>query len=369
MKRVLAIFLLISGLTTTASSQHDSYVYISSAGNSPDDAGIGIFKLDGKTGELTKVALDHTASLSRYLTVSQDHERLYSIDNEQLYAFEINKQTGQLELLNQHGLFGRGACYVSVDPKNRFAFVANYSGGQVLSFKLDDRGFVESSTDTIQHQRTSVDTSRQQDPHPHMAMPSPDGMKLLVPDLGADLTYVYDVDQESGKLLETAPHGVSPPGTGPRHFVFDQTGKYGYVLNEIIGSITRFDYDATSGKLIPGETISTLPDTNTMYSKSADIHITPDGQYLYASNRGPNTIAIFAIDGQSGKLTPRGWFGSGGKVPRGFGIEPQGKFIVVANKESDNLSVFEIDYSDGSVTLVDQAEVTAPQAVKFFSIN
>jgi len=364
MKLIIQISTLIFFISTIVNAQSDSYVYIASATASKDEGGIGIFRLNGTTGKLSRVATDLNTETCRYLTIDANAKKLYSIDTDSIYAFQINPESGTLTQLNSHLLYGRGACHVSIHPSGRLAFVANYSGGQVLSFKLDESGQIASLADTILHERTSIDTNRQQEPHPHMALPSPEGKWLLVPDLGADLTYVYAVDKESGQLSAKLPSGFSPAGKGPRHFAFHPTLSMGYVLNEIIGSVTSFNYNVAEGQLQPLTTISTLPDSNTLYSKSADIHITPNGQYLFASNRGPNTIAIFKID-EDGVLESRGWFESGGKTPRAFGIDPTGKYLIAANKESNNLIVFEIDYETGSAKMVDQASVNAPQGVKF----
>ena len=364
-KNSKGIFVLLGVLFVAAElcAQADSYVYISSTTDQAK-GGISVYRLDGESGKLTLMLVDHTLPQTGYLTISSDQRFLYAIDRDQVHAFKISPQAGRIGYLNKMPLEGRGPCYISVSSDNKFAFISNYGGGEVLSYQIDSDGSIKELSDMVKHVRTSVDTSRQTAPHPHMAIPSPTNNWLFVPDLGADLTYVYEIDG-AGKLISTKPRGFSPPGSGPRHFAFHPNNRFGYVLNELVGSVTFFKYSAKSGKLKAKQTISTLQASDTVANKSADIHITPNGQYLYASNRGPNTIAAFEIDQKKGNLVRRGNFLCGGSWPRAFGIDPTGNFLIVANKETHNLSVFKINYMDGSLEQVDHMRVTAPQCVKF----
>ena len=349
------------------SAQSDSYVYVSSTGDQAK-GGISVYRLDGKTGKLSLVLVDHTLPQTGYLTLSHDQRFLYAIDRKEVHAFKISPQAGRIGYLNKMTLEGRGPCHISVSNDDKFAFIANYGGGEVLSYEIDSDGSIKELSDIVKHTRTSVDTNRQTAPHPHMAIPAPTNSRLFVPDLGADLTYVYDIDG-SGKLTPTKPRAFSPAGSGPRHFAFHPNNRFGYVLNELVGSVTFFKYSEKSGKLKAKQTISTLSSSDTVANKSADIHITPNGQYLYASNRGPNTIAAFEIDQRKGTLISRGSFLCGGAWPRAFGIDPTGNFLIVANKDTHNLSVFKIDYMDGSLDQVDHMRVTAPQCVKFAAVK
>ena len=362
---LIKIPLVLGGLflVNNLKAQSDSYVYISSTGDQAK-GGISVYRLDGKSGKLSLMLVDHTLPQTGYLTLSHDQRFLYAIDREEVHAFKISTGAGRIGYLNKMKLEGRGPCHISVSKDNQFVFIANYGGGEVLSYQIDRDGSIKALSDMVRHDRTSIDTNRQTAPHPHMALPSPTQNRLFVPDLGGDLTYVYEVDA-SGKLSPTKPRGFSPPGSGPRHFVFHPNNRFAYVLNELVGSVTFFKYWEKNGKLKAKQTISTLPPENTATNKSADIHITPNGQYLYASNRGPNTIAAFEIDRRKGTLIARGHFPCGGSWPRAFGIDPSGNYLIVANKETHNLAVFKINYLDGSLEQVDVAEVPAPQCVKF----
>ncbi len=348
-----------------AVGQRDAFVFVSSTGDQ-SVAGISIYRLDGETGTLSLQLQDRTISQSGYLSLDPSGKYLYAIDGKFIYAFKLSQDAARLGYLNKEAIVGRGPCHISVSYGGDMAFIANYGGGQALCYRIESDGSIGGLLDSVQHGVSSgIDARRQDGPHPHMAYVTPDPARLLVPDLGADHIYIYDIDQPSGRLVASKKKGISPPGSGPRHFALHPNQKFGYVLNELAGSVTMFRYAKKNGKLKAKQTITTLNKQNKATNKSADIHITPNGQFLYASNRGPNTIAAFEIDQKKGFLTSRGDFSCGGAWPRAFGIDPSGNFLVVANKESNNLSVFRINYETGLAEKVHEVTVSAPQCVKF----
>ncbi len=364
---VAMLFFFLSCSQTSAQAPADAYVFISS--NSPQaDAGISVFHLDGQTGQLTALKENTHYPRTSYLTLSPSGNHLYAITSAKVAAFRIDRTSGRLHFINDMDIAGRGPCHISVDPSSKFVLVANYGSGSINSFALDSHGALLNLADTAQHFMTSVDSVRQTRPHPHMIIPAYSHHKVLVPDLGADLTYVYDLDQVDGNLISLNGVGRSPAGSGPRHFAFHPRRKFGYVVNELNGTVTVFRYRPRSGRLKAKQTISTLPPDNHVNNKSADIHITPNGRYLYASNRGPNTIAAFSIQQRNGKLTKAGHFYCGGSWPRAFGIDPSGRYMIVANKETNNLAVFALREDTGLAYQVDHVRVPAPQCVKFLSI-
>ena len=371
--RILLIacpWLLSSVLFTALSqAQNDAYVFISSVGEK-SKAGISIFKLNAETGTLALQLQDRTVSQTGYLSLSPDGKYLYAIDREFIHAFKVSEDAARMGYLNKSAIAGRGPCHISIDRHGAQAFVANYGGGQVLSYQIESDGSIGKLLDSVQHVMGSkVDPKRQEAPHPHMAYATPAQDRLVVPDLGADQIYIYQIDPQSGKLQKAKRSGISPPGAGPRHFTLHPTKDFGYAINELSGSVTAYKYSPKNGKLKAKQTITSLDPANTTTNKSADIHITPNGQYLYASNRGPNTIAAFEINQKKGTLISRGSFSCGGDWPRAFGIDPSGRYLIVANKNSDNLVVFEIDYLTGALKEKMQVEVSAPQCVKFLSVQ
>ena len=227
---------------------------------------------------------------------------------------------------------------------------ANYGGGSVSSFPVTDDGSLGEAASVIQHTGSSVDQSRQQEPHAHMIRHDLDYNFVFSPDLGTDKVMIYGLDPDTAVLT---PHGEAsvPPGSGPRHIEFHPNRKFAYVINEMGNTITAFAYDGSAGTLTAIETVTTLPDGYDEVSHTADIHITDDGRYLYGSNRGHDSLAMYAVDGDSGRLTLLGIVPTGGENPRNFGIDPTNSFVLVGNQSSDTVTYHRLDPDTGLLHL------------------
>ena len=287
-----------------------------------------------------------------------------------LAAYAINRINGDLSLLNHITGIGDGACYLSVNQAQTHVLTANYGGGDIRVFGLDKDGKITQQTDRIDHKGSSI-RPQQKSPHPHMILPAPKKNIFMVPDLGIDKVMIYKLNKRTGKLqLSGNEFAQTPEGAGPRHFVFHPKGKFAYVVNELEGSVTAFNYKAKDGSLDAIETVSTLPKDFEGEIFSADIHISPDGQYLYASNRGPNSMAVMKINPEDGTLDFLGTFTTGGNWPRAFGIDPTGNFMIVHNQRSDNVTIYKINKETGFTSkLKQEIEMKSPQCVKFLEKN
>ncbi|HKD35217.1 MAG TPA: lactonase family protein, partial [Pirellulales bacterium] len=260
-------------------------------------------------------------------------------------------------------------CHISIDNKGRFAFVANYSGGNVAVLPIEKGGRLGKTVSVVQHKGTVADPKRQGGPHAHSIALDPANRFALAADLGLDKLFVYRFDHETGKLSPNdPPFGKLAPRSGPRHFAFSPDGRFVYVINEIALTITTFAYDAERGALKSMSTVSTLPKDVTRGDWStAEITVHPSGRFLYGTNRGHDSLVIFAIDGQSGALTYVAHQPSGGKTPRSFGIDPSGNYLLSANQDSDNIVVMRINQQTGKLTPTGQSvEVGMPVCVVMF---
>jgi 6-phosphogluconolactonase len=351
-----------------------TYTSTSDGQNRPE--GIFVYRMDG-TGALT--LLNKVASLPNpsYLTVDPSHRYLIAVSETGEYAgqpggavssYAIHADAGTLTLMNSQPTHGAGSCYVSLDPSGKWVLVSNYSGGSVTVLPLGDDGRLGEPTDVVQHQGSSANKDRQEAPHAHSVIMAPGSSTLtLVADLGIDRVMLYDLDTTKGKLVpHVVPSLTIKPGNGPRHMAFTPDQRYLYVINELDSSVTAFQYDATAGTFAALQTFSLLPSGFQGKNTSADIHITPSGKFLYASNRGDDSLAMFAIDQSSGALTALGQVSTQGKTPRNFAIDPTGLFVVVANQDSGTLVTLSIDVLTGKLSPTGaQTDVPSPVCVKF----
>jgi 6-phosphogluconolactonase len=246
--------------------------------------------------------------------------------------------------------------------------VANYGGGSVASLPLGQNGKLEEAASSIQHEGSSIDKSRQEAPHAHSINVSPDNRFAFAADLGLDKILIYKLDAAQGKITPNEPaFAATVPGGGPRHFAFHPGGKFAFVCNEMKSSVSSFAYDADKGTLELLESISTLPDGKEVKGKStAEVQVHPSGKFVYVSNRGHNSLAIFSFDEDSGLMVPVGNQSTGGKTPRNFGIDPTGQYIVACNENSHTAIVLRIDPKSGKLTPTgSQIEIPSPVCVKF----
>jgi 6-phosphogluconolactonase len=244
--------------------------------------------------------------------------------------------------------------------------VANYNSGSIASLPIKSDGSLDKAASAIQHEGSSVVPSRQAGPHAHSMNFSPDNRFAFACDLGLDKIMIYKVDPAKGTLAANDPaFARTPEGGGPRHFAFHPTGRFAYNCNEIKSSVTAYAYDAGKGSLTEIQTISTLPEPVERNS-TAEIQVHPSGKFLYCSNRGHDSLAIFTIDEKTGKLTAAGHQKTLGETPRNFGIDPTGAYVIACNQGTDNVAVFKVDQASGKLTQVGEPiSVPAPVCVKF----
>jgi 6-phosphogluconolactonase len=266
-------------------------------------------------------------------------------------AFAVDPKTGGLTLLNQESSEGAGPCHVTVDKAGKHVLVANYGGGTVAVLSVGPDGKLGPATSVQAHRGSGPNKGRQEKPHAHGIYLSGDERFAFSPDLGADRVFVYRYDAAKGTL---EPHGaaVLPPGSGPRHLAFDSKETHAYVINELLSTITVMAYDAATGVLTPGDSIRTLPPDFTGTSWTAEVAVSPDGRFVYGSNRGHDTLAVFARDAATGRLTPAGYVPVGGKTPRHFAFDPTGQHVLAAHQGSDTVAVFRVDAKSGLLTPV-----------------
>ena len=330
-----------------------------------DADGIFVFKIADGDGRLELVRQTPDISNPFFISIHPNGQLLYSITDpggEQLVlALAFDRDSGALELINQQPTQGGYPCYVEVDPTGRAVVVANYNGGSVISYPLTAEGALGEAGSFFQHEGSSVDESRQQEPHAHCFKVAADGRFAFAADLGTDKVMIYSLDAAAGTLSPgEQPFARVPPGGGPRHFTIAPNNRHAYVINEMGNTITAFRYDAERGLLLEQGTVPTLPAEFDGVTHTADLCLTPDGRFLYGSNRGHNSIAMFTVDAESGALTPNGIQPSGGPVPQNLTMSADGRLLFVANSESNKISAFRIDGSTGKLSPASETEVPSP---------
>jgi len=338
-----------------------------------DEGAIHACHLDLSTGQLQLI--DRTTDVEHpfFLAVSPARKHLYSIhapgqfggtNPEQVAAYEIVGRTGKLKLLNRQSSLGTASCYLDVDHTGKSVLVANYSTGSVAAFPITEDGSLGEAESFIQHAGSSVDPARQKGPHAHSIVVSPDNRFAYAADLGLDQILSYRLDPATAGLTPNRQAFVrTPPGGGPRHLTFHPNAKHLYVINELENSITRYDLETDSGTLIERQTISTLPADFDGVSYCADLKITPDGRFLYGTNRGHDSIAAYRI-GADGQLTLLAIEPSLGKGPQNLAITPDGKLLLCANMPGNNVAVFKINHETGELTPVgDPLSIPSPSCI------
>ncbi|MGD8427159.1 MAG: lactonase family protein [Balneolaceae bacterium] len=372
----LVFFFTVTGCQSSKPG-NDYYLFVGTYTKKSSE-GIYVFKFDADDGSLTKLRTAKGVVDPSYLAVSPDHRYLYAV-NEYRYAghsggklsaFSINRENGSLRLINTRSTKGSSPCYVSVDHSGRFAFAANYSSGSFSMFPIRNDGSLDTASVTIEHHGSSVNKSRQGSPHVHCTHLTPDNKFLIVDDLGTDQVSQYAFNANEGSIDKSPVYQYeATPGVGPRHITFHPKGEYAYLVTEMGGSIVAFNYK--DKQLHPMQTISALPDDYEGEISGADIHVSPDGRFLYASMREDlNQIVIFGINPENGQLSYVGRHSTGGIRPRNFVIDPTGKYLLTANMNSDNIVVFKRDQASGKILPTGtQVKVSMPVCLKMISIN
>ncbi|MCX2739465.1 lactonase family protein [Pontibacter anaerobius] len=344
---------------TTATAEPESMkattLYVGSYAD-PDAESIYLYSLNPETGELTRESSFKAGANPSYLTLDNAGKYLYAVNETQDFegkksgavsAFSVSDGGKNLTLLNRVASEGGAPCYISLQDST--VLVANYMGGNVAALPVQQNGQL-GQANMVQHEGTGPNKERQNEPHAHYIAPSPDGKYSFAVDLGADKVFGYKV--EEGKLV---PHNpaiayAAAPGSGPRHMVFHPNGRYAYLLHELNSTVTAMAYDADKGTFSEKQTLTTLPEGFEGDSYPAAVKVSADGKYLYTSNRGHNSITVFAISEDGGNLTPVQHMSTGGDWPRDFSIDPSGNILLVANERSNNITSFKIDKATGKLT-------------------
>lgn len=344
------LFLFIANVSV---AQKNYYLLVGTY-TSGKSKGIHVYDFHQKDGSATLVDSVVTPNPS-YLVVAPDQQHVYAVSETKrgnfsgkVRAFSFDHKTRQFHYINEASSAGDNPCYVIVDKTGRWVVVANYSSGTGAVLPIRGDGSLGEAVSTFRHGGHGVNPNRQEAPHVHSTVLSPDNHYLFVQDLGIDKIIEYSFNDRTGAIAKKDSVSLKA-GSGPRHFVFHPNGKWAYLVQEMGGTVTAFDYQ--KGRLKTTQTISTLPPGFSQYFTSADIHVSPDGRFLYASTRdSANTIAIYSIDQRSGQLHLRGFQSTLGKTPRNFNFDPGGNYLLVANQNSDDVIVFKVNRQTGRLT-------------------
>jgi 6-phosphogluconolactonase len=337
--------------------------------------GIHVYRFDPATGALELVgglAVDNAS----FLAIHPNKQFLYAVNEIGQFegqstgavgAFRIDAETGMLILLNQQPSQGASPAHITIDKEGAYVYLANYTSGTAAVFPVQEDGSLGAASDVVRHEGSGPDPRRQQGPHAHSINLDPSNRFAYVADLGLDKVMIYNVHAEPGKLLPNdPPFAEVEGGSGPRHLAFHPSGRFVYLINEMGNTITVFAHDSESGGLELLETQPTLPEEFTGQNTTADIHVHPTGDFVYGSNRGHNSIVVYAVNRDDGTLTYVEHVSSGGQTPRNFSIDPTGTYLIAANQDSDNLVVYRIDPDSGRLTPTgEQWSVSMPVCVKF----
>ena len=374
MRNLVSLALAALAMSSIATRADDPLIFVS-AFASGDKAGIHAFQFDSSKGALKPLHRTTDIQNPFFLAVSPDKRFLYAIDaekfggdeDEKIAAFAIQGHSGQLKRLNDQSARGTASCYLDVDATGKTVVVANYSSGSVASLPVKTDGSLGEAATFVQHSGSSVDPERQKGPNAHSIVVSPDNRFALAADLGIDKILIYRLDAAKATLTpnEAQPFVKQQPGSGPRHITFHPNGKRVYVINELKNTVTFFDYAADSGTLTERQTISTLPADLTGKSYTADLKITPDGKFLYGTNRGHDSIAAYRI-ADDGKLSLIGIEPSLGKGPQNLLITPDGRWLICANMPGNSVVVFQIDATTGGIKAVgDPVSMPMPSCIRW----
>lgn len=352
--------LVVAGILFTAFSSlaQKSLVYVGTYSQRGSE-GIYVFQFDRTKASLKRLQSVPGLESPTFITIDRTGRFLYSVNRGRanasdkggsVSAYAIDAKTGFLSGLNTRSSYGEAPCFISLDRTGKHAFICNYLGANMLVLPVFKDGLLGVPSDSKKYFGNSAHPERQTEPHIHSAYPSADNRYLYVNDLGTDKIYIYRFDDTTGRLSDAEVSEVRVhPGSGPRHMAFHPNGKFAYVVEEITSRIATFGIDANNGSLtILQDTLRALPESYTGDNTSADIHIHPNGQFVYMSNRGHNSISIFSV-AADGRLTLVDVQSTGGKTPRNFMIEPKGEFLFVAHQDSDNITLFRIDGKTGKL--------------------
>ncbi len=379
--RLAALLTLAAGLIPLlAAAASKNYLVFVGTGSGSGSKGIYAFRFDGATGKAGPLALAAEASNASFLAVHPNGRYLYAVSEINTFegkrsgavaAFKIDAAAGTLKLLNKVSSGSAGPCHVSFDKTGKYVLVANYSGGAVAVLPILSNGKLGEATSVIQHKGKGVDPSRQEAPHAHGIIASPDNRFVLAADLGLDEVLIYKFDAAKGTLTPNdPPYGKVPDGAGARHIVFNPNGRFLYTVNEMASSVTTFAWDAARGALTPLGTVSSLPQGWSGDTSGAEIHVLPNGKAVYSSNRGHDSIAVFSVDPSKGTLNAIQFEPVGGQTPRNFNLDPTASYLFSAGQDSDNITIFKVDPQSGKLTPSGSGlKAPNPQCIDFLPIH
>lgn len=378
MKILYSVVLILLGVIclnalSSAKAGGENYLLYVGTYTTGASKGIYAYRYNSASGQTTPLGLAAETGNPSFLVVAPNHKFLYAVNELQNYkgektgavtAFAIDRNTGKLARLNEVPSRGEDPCYISLDKTGKYVLVANYTSGSIASFPVQKDGSLGEASAVVQHHGSGPNHERQEGPHAHWIETTADNRFAVVADLGLDKLLVYRFDAANGSLTPNHPPAAElPPGAGPRHVAFGVENKFVYSVNELKSSVEAFSYDAKNGALKPLQTISTLPKDFSGANDGAEIHVHPNGKFLYASNRGHDSIAEFSVGHNTGRLTQRHNFSTQGKTPRNFVLDPGGSHLLVANQDTGNIVVFRIDPATGREQLISGQEIKVPAPV------
>ena len=361
-------------VTSLASAEIFTFYIATSVGATSPSQGIYRSTLDTATGKLSDPVLAAKAPSTSFIVIDAKGNYLYTVGNSSapapsggqpaagtpvaavqqgaVTAYAIDKATGTLKLLNEQTSGGTNPNHLSIDRTGKVLLNGNYGSGSIQAIPIQTNGGLGKQTGFVQHEGSSVNPQRQAGPHAHCIYASPDNRRVYVTDLGLDKTLIYRFDSTKGTFTpNNPPFAQSKPGVGPRHFIFHTSGKFLYVINEIEGSVTGYTVNASNGALTEIQTISTFPEGYTGATSSAEICVTPNGKFLYGSNRGNNSVAAFQVDQNTGRLTLVEMETASMASPGHISIDPTGAFMLATNRTGNSISAYRINQETGALDI------------------
>lgn len=361
------LLLSLTGMTGLAQTTKRS-VDIMYAGTSPgnNSKGIYVLQFDRKEKKISELQTVAGKRNPNFLALHPNGKFLYAVYSEGLSAddkrgtvmsFSLDPVTGFITKLNEQSTEGRGPAHVSVDPRGRFVYAANYGEGNFAIYRIGADGTLEPAKQVLQFTGSGFDTARQKHPFLHSVIPSSDGKFIYAASLGLDKIFIYEVKDEGDFLPGTSPFGISTPGSGPRHFTIHPNGLFAFCVEELTSSVASYRRDKNTGALTPMERFIVVPDTFAAAHSGADIHLSPDSRFLYASIRGLNCIAIYAVNQKTGRLTFVERQDGHGDHPRNFCVDKKGDFVFVENMRSNNIVIFKRNKKTGKMTYIREEHI------------
>ena len=378
MKKIVFLLLFISIFYTGVAQQKKEILYVGTF-SVRGSQGIYAFSFDRAKRTLKLLQAVPSLESPSYLTVHPSGKFLYSVNRGRadvtdgggsVSAYGIDAKSGKLSGISHRSSYGDDPCHITIDKTGKYAFISNYTRGNLVVLQLFDDGLIGSPSDAKKYVGSSINSARQETPHIHSATISPDNKFLYVADLGTDKVYIYDFNASNGTLAPAkTPEVTVSRGSGPRHFTLHPNGKFAYLAEELTSSVCTFSVNQTTGSLsILQDTVRSLPMEFNGSNTSADIHTGLNGKYLYMSNRGLNALSIFSI-APNGKVALIGQQETG-KTPRNFLVDPKGEFVFVASQDGDTITMYRINSKTGKLTAVGKpVNVPSPVCLKLLTLN